>query len=378
MNETTTQPADSLETACRLLYGESGTAVLVVNPANTRILYANPAFDALLKPGMLEEPRERLSDILKHGLQVEVREQMIDAIKEPEEPREGELVLREDLFLAETHPVRYAFRPIGDAECIEISFPGEAAIGATEESAGAADLQKRIAKLQKESAAKDLMYQRFAHLIGHELKAPLTALKGYTELLEYQFRDSGDGETLEILRMIVRSCVRLHASIDALYHTGEQDMLDRRYKTADLRKIFASVAAELEPARGNHALLFDETNARLKTNPVLLQELLYQILLFELLQAHNPDSSIRLRYRQVGDGYAFVVRHLPREEEEEEFPAAIDELIESLRPAKGEKRATTIGYAVAEKLIVQAGGGIALERGEEGMNAYYLLLPKIG
>ncbi len=379
MSDMTTDHAGSFENSCRSLYGESGTPVLVVNPANARILYANPAFDTLFKPGMLDEPRERLSDILKHGLQVDVRERMIEAIKEPEAPQEGELVLRDDLFLAESHPVRYAYRMIGETECIEIEFPAEAAeAGSAVETAGAAQLQRRIAKLEKEAASKDLMYQRFVHLVGHELKSPLTALKGYAELLEYQFQESGDEETREIARMIVRSCARLHASIDALYRVGEQDMLDRRYKTADLKKVFAELLEELEQARGSHAILFDETNARPKINPVLLQEVLYQLALFELLQAQDPESTIRVRYRQIGESYAFVVRHAPRGEEEKDFPEEFEELIASLKPAKGEKRAMTIGYAVAEKLIGQGGGKIAIERGEQGRSSYYFLLPKIG
>lgn len=369
-----------LEEFCRTITEQARHPAILVNPANAKVLCVNDGFGRLLKPNMLDAPRERLSDILRHGTQNEFREMMIDLLKEPDTVREGEIHLSGDLFLSENQLVAMSVHGLDDFEYVLVEFTATGTLESagddparSEEQPG---LPARIAELEQRCAEQDLRYQRFIHVLGHELKSPLTAVKGYIELLEYQARDLELPDLKEMLPLIINALNRLHGSIDALYRLGNADLLDRRYKTTDLRKMLPALHEELLPhaEKRGITLAFEEARARLRLNPTLVREILYQLLVAQIIYAKGIPSVLQVLHQTDEGTYRFAV--LQSSMGGMSFPEDFTDRLESPLPDGEERKATTFGFETARILVEQAGGAIRFLRGDDALHSFYFTLPK--
>lgn len=382
--EQQSEQSTDLESLCAVRYADSGSPTLVVKPGNAKIIYVNPAFLALVKVSQSDEPIGRMSDIIGRDNHQPFKEEMVELLKERESSRRCAIELKEKMFEVTERSVTLSFLELLDDEYVEVKFDREHMTPAPEVSAtpvsntSDADALARIAELEDQLREKDTIYHHFSHIIGHELKAPLTAIKGYAELLEYDFEDKDDPETKNIISMIVKSSARLYGYIEAMYRLSLQDMQTKKYKAADVQKVFEEVRAEVEPltSPAGITLTFSSNKGRLKLQPIFLREVLYQLIASEALYAKATQSHITIYWRQEGGGYLFTVLHA-----KESVDAVSDNVLEKIDALEAQetgRKSTTLGYEFSKKFITQAGGKLAIERGEEGMNSYFMYLPQLG
>lgn len=384
MNEPIEQHTMSIEERCRELFESRLIPTLIIRPGNGKIIYANTAFRGLVKVNRMDEDIDTVSDILRRGEFTDFKEEMIEVLKDTSTPHEYTLKLREKIFSDETQKVLLSFLDLVDEDCIEMQFSetirtnDEPSVDMiTGRQSDPSGLHARIAELERLLAEKDTMYNRFAHVLGHELKAPLTVIKGFAELLDFEFEERDDPETRSILKMIIKTSNRLYSYIEAMYHLSLQDLQSKRYKTADVLNIFESVEHELtsELLSVGMTLRYEKKKTRWKLNPVLLREIMYQLVLSEALCSKTEESNIRILSAMIAGQYCFAVLHT--KSDEAAFPENFLSLVERMASVETSRKATTIGYEFSKKLIEQSGGKIAIDRGDQGMNSFYYYLPPV-
>lgn len=372
----------SIEDQCISRFHRNEVPTLIIRPGDGWIMYSNPALSGLIKVHQADESIDKMSDILRKGSYTQFREEMVEVLKDPEISRECIVDLKEKMFVDEQQKVILTVDEMNGEDYIQVAFNTGSKImlevaDLHDEDGDLSKLRSRISELEKYCEEKDTMYARFIHAVGHELKTPLTAIMGYAELLEYEFEQRDDPETKNVLKVIIKNSSRIYSYIEAAYHLSIQDLQSKKYKIADLDQVFKSIENELKTDLTSHniSLHFDQVKSRIKTNPTVLREILYQLILSEILYARVSASHIHVLYRKKGNEYHFSVMHT--QTPDETLSENIIDRLNALIQEEEFMRATTIGYEFSKKMIEQAGGKIVIERGEGEMNSFYFILPQL-
>ncbi|HEY3377948.1 MAG TPA: PAS domain S-box protein [Armatimonadota bacterium] len=198
----------------------------------------------------------------------------------------------------------------------------------------------------------------FMHMVSHDLRAPLTIIKGHAQLLQSLVEDGGSGADLgfsldAISRGIRRMDTMIEDLVEAARLEGRQQACNaQRYVlTTFLPEFLTRNAAVLSPER----IILDVPDA-LPT--VLVDEARLERILVNLLtNAHKystPDTPIHIRVRHTGDQITLAVIDHGSGIHADDLP----HLFNRFYRAKGERRADGIGLGLyITRLLVEAHGG---------------------
>jgi signal transduction histidine kinase len=167
------------------------------------------------------------------------------------------------------------------------------------------DLNRRLVELNE-------MKDKFLYITNHEIRTPLTILKGYLEILDTQL-ESADEETREVVgilnnttRELTELVEKMHVleSLEAAEPSTHQELVNLRdlmlkvYK--EIRGLFASRNIELKMFVDKNPLLFYADYRQLR---LMFRELLQNAL------KYSPDGSkVIARLERKGDSIQYSVQ----------------------------------------------------------------------
>lgn len=229
-------------------------------------------------------------------------------------------------------------------------------------------VRERTAELQKLNAELDA----FAYSVSHDLKSPLRAIDGFTQLLKEQLEHSGDDEARMLLDRVLISSQRMGGIINDLLalarvsqgvlQRGEVDIsaLARSVLDQELaRQPQRQVRVDLQPGLMAHA---DPDLARIVLENLLGNALKYsrqretaEIAL--ALDGIDDEGAPRFHLRDNGTGFDM---------------AYVDQLFKPFKRLHraNEFEGTGIGLATVRRIIERHGGHITAE-GEPGVGASF-------
>ena len=122
--------------------------------------------------------------------------------------------------------------------------------------------------------------QEFTANVSHELKTPLTAISGYSELIESGMTKEED--TRKFAGEIHRNSERLLTLINDILRLSELDISDEKNTTmeeVDIYDIALSCQAMLEPVAEKQkvTVLVDGAKCLVKANKTMMEELVYNL-----------------------------------------------------------------------------------------------------
>ncbi len=226
----------------------------------------------------------------------------------------------------------------------------------------------------EESERQDLAtYQKWIHAVGHELKSPLTSVKGYVEILGHELAFTGSPQVRAILDIVRRNSERMHSYIEDMYRFSRAEINTLECETTTVRAMVEQVLNELSQDITRHGVALDvEVSDRTVYLPgSAVREALYQVLHSSLTVTDPASTSIIVREHDLGPRTVLVVQHEP-------LAAAPHERsrIEDVIKGRGKGgTATTLGFEFARKILVEAGGDAYLEGGDNHFHTCYLVLP---
>ncbi len=235
------------------------------------------------------------------------------------------------------------------------------------------ELERRVTErtAQLEAANKEL--EEFSYSVSHDLRTPLRAIAGFTQIIEYEQGRKLDAEGLRLLGVVRDNAVRMGRLIDGIIeflHLGRRPLHSVYLDVIDLaRDIFAR-----NPPAGRAIHLATVPAPPAHADMAMIHEALTQ-LLSNAVKFTAPKAEARIEvggsagerentYYVRDNGIGFDMRYADK----------LFRVFEHLH-AGTELAGTGIGLALVQRIIHRHGGRVWAE-GREGEGAtFYFTLP---
>jgi signal transduction histidine kinase len=243
-------------------------------------------------------------------------------------------------------------------------------IGVTVQSANITD--RKRAEDQIYSLNQEL--ESFTYSVAHDLRAPLRAIDGYTELLKQGYSAKFDGEGDRLLGVIMKNAKRMGKLIDDLLDFSRLGKLSIRHSPVDMNSMVATVLSE-QFEMCKHKVKFnigDLEVSRCDSNLIrhVVTNLLSNAIKYSQLQAFpeisigSMKSATEVIYFFRDNGVGFDMQYVDK----------LFGVFQRLHKAT-EFEGTGVGLAIVQRIITKHGGRVWAE-GELGKGAtFYFSLP---
>ena len=122
------------------------------------------------------------------------------------------------------------------------------------------ELQTAHAEVERrtqELAATNKELEAFSYSVSHDLRAPLRAMMGFSELLFKGYSDKLDDKGKKQLTWVTNGAEKMNQIIDELLHLSRISRQDVKRQDVDLSRIAASLVAELREAQPDRGVAVD-------------------------------------------------------------------------------------------------------------------------
>ena len=220
------------------------------------------------------------------------------------------------------------------------------------------------------------MRQEFTANVSHELKTPLTAISGYSELIQNGM--ANEEETIRFAGEIHKSAKRLLTLINDTIRLSQLDTSEQKviYEAIDLYKIAEDCVNMLKFSAENHGIdiSIHGTNAYLEGNREMLEEVVYN-LCDNAIRYNNEGGKVDVTVKPVkGKIYLCVEDNgigISKEHQERIFERFY-------RVDKARTRAEGgfgLGLPIAKLIVEQHHGTIEVESKKNGGSSFIVKLP---
>lgn len=231
-------------------------------------------------------------------------------------------------------------------------------------------LARTVREQNEELERSNQALDDFAHVVSHDLKAPLRSIATYADWLEDDHADALPEAGREQLARLRSRVQRMRAMIDGVLEFARAGRSRQRPEPLDVERLLREVVEMLAPP--------PEVRVEIEPGmPTLVSERapLFQLFLNlignAVRYARRPEGRVRVEVREAGEFVEFSVSDngsgIPRRHHQR-----IWGLFDTLEPEE-RTEGTGIGLAVVKKLVEGAGGRVWVES-EEGEGATFRFL----
>jgi light-regulated signal transduction histidine kinase (bacteriophytochrome) len=142
-----------------------------------------------------------------------------------------------------------------------------------------ADLEQRVAERTEQLDAVNKELESFAYSVSHDLRAPLLAIDGFTQIIVEDASERLDPDDMRHLQRARSSAQRMAALIDDLLVLSRASKAELHIQDVDMSSLAASVAAELREADpGRRVEVVVPPGLKATADPTLLRIILDNLL----------------------------------------------------------------------------------------------------
>jgi len=204
-------------------------------------------------------------------------------------------------------------------------------------------LSENISLLKRKNAELD----QFAHIVSHDLKAPLRGIDNVVTWIQEDHAPELSGKVLEYLALIKGRIVRAENQLNGIlsYSRVGRGMTAR--DSVDLSVLLAEVREDL-PVRPGITLSI-QLLPNLFTERIPLQQIFTNLLVNAYKYHDKPNGSVRVYHRELADHYEFYV-----EDDGPGIPKAYHEkifVIFQTLEARDAFESTGVGLAIVKKIL---------------------------
>jgi signal transduction histidine kinase len=227
------------------------------------------------------------------------------------------------------------------------------------------ELTSSFNKMSQELKANEYLSKEFARNFSHELKTPLSIIKGYAELMDSSISDAKEIE--EYRQIIIRETERLSALSKTMLQMSILDTTTIVIKedvynvTEQIREVLQFMQLEYEDKQLELVLKVEEIT--IKSN----QELTHQIwvnLISNAIRFSHPKTKILLSLQKEDDqSLVFSITNqgveIPKEQQKKIF-----QLFYVVDQSRHEQ-SSGVGLSLTKKIVDKLGGQITVKSKEE-------------
>ncbi len=243
--------------------------------------------------------------------------------------------------------------------------------------------ERSRAEVERDSLLEEVrealaLNNRFLSITSHELKTPVTLLKGYTHVLYERAKESGESEMLRSLRVIDRQTERMMALINELLDLSriQNGRLSFALEPLDLRAALVEVVADVAVATPDATIRLhgEEGTVAVRGDRMRLQQVMANLVTNAVKYSdRRKEVDVTLQCRD-GEAVVTVTDYgigIPKEQQKEVF----EMYFRGANAQAGNYGGLGLGLHIAKAIVERHGGTIGLVSEEGTGSTFYFRLP---
>ncbi len=235
-------------------------------------------------------------------------------------------------------------------------------------------LEQRVARRTAalEEANKDL--EAFSYSVSHDLRAPLRAIHGFSQIISEEYADKLDGEGRRYLDIVRNNTLRMGQLIDDILAFLRMGRLEMANASIDMNQLVRDVFAELQPEAPGRKLKLDLGDLPpARGDRAMIRQVLVNLLANAIkFSATREEALIEVggragpqlnEYWVKDNGVGFDMRYVNK----------LFGVFQRLH-ANDEFPGTGVGLSIVKRVVVRHGGQVRAEgKPDEGASVYFSL-----
>jgi signal transduction histidine kinase len=233
--------------------------------------------------------------------------------------------------------------------------------------------EEKQAQLLKQVEAANKELADFAHVVSHDLKAPLRAIDTLAKWLAADYKDKFDEEGREQLNLLLGRVKRMHDLIDGILQYSRAGRIREEVVEVDLAELMPSIIDLLSPP--SHIRVKVETPLpTVVIERTRIAQVFQNLLSNAIKYMDKPEGLVRVGCTEEGGFWKFYVSDNGPGIEEKDWQRVF-QLFVTLKP-RDQSDSTGVGLAVVKKAIELYGGRVWVESKLGEGSTFYFTLPK--
>jgi PAS domain S-box-containing protein len=234
-----------------------------------------------------------------------------------------------------------------------------------------ADLQSNVQQL--ELINKEL--ESFSYSVSHDLRAPLRALSGYSQMLEEDYGATLDEEARRLLRNIKANALRMGTLIDDLLAFSRLGRKEIQRSQVDVEKMVRNVVMETVKQNGHHAKVTTKPLLPAAADYTLLQQVWVNLISNAVkYSSKKPNPEIEIGANDSGDEITYYVKD-NGSGFDMKYADKLFGVFQRLH-SPSEFEGTGVGLAIVQRIITKHGGRVWAEAKRNEGATFYFTIPK--
>lgn len=233
-------------------------------------------------------------------------------------------------------------------------------------------IKERTSQLQ--TSNKDL--EAFAYSVSHDLRAPLRAISGYSNILAEEYQVSLNEEGTNYLNLISQNAQRMDKLITDLLALSKVSLTEKKYSKIKMAAILSEVLAEIiTPEMSNKITVEIETMPDIFADAILIRQVWTNLILNAIKYSSRKDQQmIHISHEEQQDFHVFAI--------EDNGIGFNQEIAQNLfQPfqrlfSEDEFEGTGIGLTIVKRIIERHGGQVWAEGKQNQGAKFYFSIPK--
>lgn len=235
------------------------------------------------------------------------------------------------------------------------------------------DLEIRIEERTKELQQVNKELESFSYSVSHDLRAPLRAIHGYSQMLAEDYEALLDTEGVRLLNAIKFNAKRMGQLVDDLLAFSRMNKRSYREINIDLNVMVSEIIGELCPEEKNHTKITVHPLGSVRADHTLLRQAIYNLIGNAIKYSSKKDEPrVEIGVKEIDGQTAYYIKDngagfdmayynklfgvFQRLHEQEEFEG------------------TGVGLAIVQRIIHRHNGKIWAEaKVDEGAVFYFTL-----
>jgi signal transduction histidine kinase len=226
------------------------------------------------------------------------------------------------------------------------------------------ELRKKVIQLdesRKDLARSNAELERFARVVAHDLKTPLSSIVTVTELFKLDYADKLGKPANDYLTLLGDSAVNLTNLVNGILAYSKVDAATHQEsEKVNLSHLFTQVRQMVE-VPPSFQIVYSDTLPEICVHKVALQQILLNLVSNAIKYNHGERGRVEITFSEAPHFYRFAVKDngmgIPKDQQEKVF-----ELFATLEGAdRFHKKGTGIGLSTVKKLVERLGGEITVQ-----------------
>ncbi|MBN2702292.1 MAG: sensor histidine kinase [Methylohalobius sp. ZOD2] len=215
--------------------------------------------------------------------------------------------------------------------------------------------------------------KNFAHVVSHDLKAPLRAIGSLADWIATDQKERLDAEGQEHLRLLIQRVRRMDALIDGVLRYSRIGRIHEAQVAVDLNELVYEVIDSLAPP-AHVTVTVAADMPTIRAEKIRIQQLFQNLIANALRFMDKPRGRIRIDWADQGESWWFSVADNGPGIESRHFER-IFHLFQTLNP-RDRVESTGVGLAIVKKIVEQFEGRVWVESAVSQGTTFFFTLPK--